>query len=380
MHSYSEKDSPFFVDPSVCSSSDNEAVSTAVLRAASDEADWLWGLVVREEVAIDPMATNLVWEKVGGGVTEDKTLWMFDVDGTLCSSNTSDTLHLTAVLWLEKHKPQKVALCTNQGGVGLRYWMEPRTNEGYDGFGHDRWPSLPTEDAVYGRLLDLADQVKAVTGGEVKVYFSFLYLSQKGNWSPVPAGQEANPVWSREWRKPNPGMLLRAIADYGVAPEDCAFVGDQESDQQAAEAAGVAFFDADKFFSVPVTIYYPTGWVADWLPPFRRIGLDLTATKRRLEDMLRREIAAYWRVGEVVCQKMDYGEDEFELSPEAAGVVAGDALASCISNLFINREWLVYESAEEHADALRGTRWLWANSLVDIYGIDAKEAWRLCHE
>lgn len=132
MHSYSEKDSPFFVDPSVCSSSDNEAVSTAVLRAASDEADWLWGLVVREEVAIDPMATNLVWEKVGGGVTEDKTLWMFDVDGTLCSSNTSDTLHLTAVLWLEKHKPQKVALCTNQGGVGLRYWMEPRTNEGYD--------------------------------------------------------------------------------------------------------------------------------------------------------------------------------------------------------------------------------------------------------
>ena len=306
-----------------------------------------------------------------------ETVYMFDVDGTLCLSNTSDALHPTAVLWLQKHKPQRVALCSNQGGVGLRYWMEPR--EGYEGFGHDTWPKLPTEEDVGKRLRGLAEQIEEITGGYVKWYASFAYQSGKGNWSPTPTGKEDSPAWSRGWRKPAAGMLLQAMADYWATAEECIFVGDQESDQKAAEAAGVTFFDADNLFSVPVTIYYPAGWVADWLPPFRRIGLDLTATQRRLENMLRREIASYWRVGEVTCQKMDYGEDEFELSPKAAGVIAGDALGNAISDLFINREWLVYESAAEHAEALRGTRWLFATSLVDVYGIDAKVAWSLCH-
>jgi D-glycero-D-manno-heptose 1,7-bisphosphate phosphatase len=40
-------------------------------------------------------------------------------------------------------------------------------------------------------------------------------------------------------RKPNPGMLLRALADFGVAPQDALLIGDRESDLGAATNAGV---------------------------------------------------------------------------------------------------------------------------------------------
>ncbi len=41
-------------------------------------------------------------------------------------------------------------------------------------------------------------------------------------------------------RKPNPGMLLRAIAEHGLDPARCLIVGDRESDLEAGRRAGVA--------------------------------------------------------------------------------------------------------------------------------------------
>lgn len=41
-------------------------------------------------------------------------------------------------------------------------------------------------------------------------------------------------------RKPNPGMLLRALADFAVRPSDAFLIGDQPSDLEAARRAGVA--------------------------------------------------------------------------------------------------------------------------------------------
>jgi D-glycero-D-manno-heptose 1,7-bisphosphate phosphatase len=40
-------------------------------------------------------------------------------------------------------------------------------------------------------------------------------------------------------RKPNPGMLLRALADFGVAPADAVMIGDKPSDMEAARRAGM---------------------------------------------------------------------------------------------------------------------------------------------
>ena len=42
-------------------------------------------------------------------------------------------------------------------------------------------------------------------------------------------------------RKPGPGMLLEAMARYGIAPTDSVMVGDQPTDVEAARRAGVPF-------------------------------------------------------------------------------------------------------------------------------------------
>ena len=40
-------------------------------------------------------------------------------------------------------------------------------------------------------------------------------------------------------RKPRPQMILQALDDYRVSPNDCLFIGDKISDMQAAEAAKI---------------------------------------------------------------------------------------------------------------------------------------------
>ena len=40
-------------------------------------------------------------------------------------------------------------------------------------------------------------------------------------------------------RKPNPGMILRGLADWSLAPEETVLVGDKASDVEAARRAGV---------------------------------------------------------------------------------------------------------------------------------------------
>ena len=49
-------------------------------------------------------------------------------------------------------------------------------------------------------------------------------------------------------RKPGPGMLSELMGLLDFKPDDVVFVGDMETDQQAAEAAGVEFVWAEKFF------------------------------------------------------------------------------------------------------------------------------------
>lgn len=43
-------------------------------------------------------------------------------------------------------------------------------------------------------------------------------------------------------RKPNPGMILRAIADHGIDPQKSFMIGDRPSDMEAARRAGMSGF------------------------------------------------------------------------------------------------------------------------------------------
>lgn len=49
------------------------------------------------------------------------------------------------------------------------------------------------------------------------------------------------------WRKPDPGMLLAACRHYGITPDRAIFIGDAETDAQAAEAVDMDFMTAALF-------------------------------------------------------------------------------------------------------------------------------------
>ena len=49
-------------------------------------------------------------------------------------------------------------------------------------------------------------------------------------------------------RKPNPGAILDALVRFDARPQDCLFIGDMESDRQAAASAQDPFYQAHKSF------------------------------------------------------------------------------------------------------------------------------------
>jgi len=51
-----------------------------------------------------------------------------------------------------------------------------------------------------------------------------------------------------ECRKPRPGMLINLMEANGFSPAETILIGDQESDRQAADAAGCQFVWASEFF------------------------------------------------------------------------------------------------------------------------------------
>jgi len=60
-------------------------------------------------------------------------------------------------------------------------------------------------------------------------------------------------------RKPNPGMILRAIADWDIDPARALLVGDKASDLEAARRAGVAgvLFDGGDLAQFMATVALP---------------------------------------------------------------------------------------------------------------------------
>lgn len=170
-------------------------------------------------------------------------LLVFDLDGTLAQSFSRKVLpgvkeFFDLLLRADCAPRPQLAIATNQGGVGMRHWMES------GGFGNPR--AYPTAGDIEQRLQHILAELGV--DGELRLYISYRYLTPQGEWTPVPEGQEANPRWQSDWRKPRPGMLLQAIADAGAAPHETLFVGDSDDDRQAAAQAGCAFAWAERFF------------------------------------------------------------------------------------------------------------------------------------
>ncbi|HKJ28495.1 MAG TPA: HAD-IIIA family hydrolase [Anaerolineales bacterium] len=112
----------------------------------------------------------------------------------------------------------KIALATNRGGVAFGY-------------------------NTLDQAVELAQEAAELCGiPDVPVYVCPYHARARG--------KRANLEFAREddCRKPNPGMLLQAMDEAGIIPEETIFVGDRESDRGAAENAGVRFFWAEDYF------------------------------------------------------------------------------------------------------------------------------------
>lgn len=167
-------------------------------------------------------------------------LIIFDVDGTLAEYKTGLILQGVAETIAALDPAIKLAIASNQGGVGLRYWMEANN------FGKPE--DYPTEYQAREHVGNVLEAIGIVD--RCNTYLSFAYRSKKtGEWNPMPAASETDlQSWEHSWRKPEAGMLLRAMSDFGVSPDETLFCGDWQEDEDAAKTAACAFQYADEFF------------------------------------------------------------------------------------------------------------------------------------
>jgi histidinol-phosphate phosphatase family protein len=108
----------------------------------------------------------------------------------------------------------RLVIITNQGGVAFGYLSEPQAH------------------AIHQSILDALP---------VQVDASYVCPHH-------PSGRIQQYAITCPNRKPAPGAILDALSRFEAPPSACLLVGDQETDRQAAEAAGVPFAWAWDFF------------------------------------------------------------------------------------------------------------------------------------
>lgn len=177
----------------------------------------------------------------------DPALIIFDVDGTLIDRGTGQLLpgRREFFLALAAEYPDgsgpHLALATNQGGVGLRHWMED------GGFGEPE--KYPDQAEAETRLNEVAETIGVLSGHWPAKYICFAYQARSGRWAPTPAGTDMDSRWNHDWRKPAPGMLLKAMLDVDINESLTLMVGNHVTDIQAGLAAGCTAAWAKDIFS-----------------------------------------------------------------------------------------------------------------------------------
>lgn len=300
-------------------------------------------------------------------------LIIFDLDGTLVHPFTSD-FEPGVLRWFKsKRSHPKIAIATNQGGIGLRHWREVVRAEGGD-IGDPNangWTQVSVEERVNG----IAQRLGATP------YMSFAYQSKKGHWSPTPSSVEGDPRWLQAWRKPQPGMLLQAMSDAGVTPSQTLMVGNSEDDRGAAAAAGITYQTMDEFFGAyrpQITIFYSPERTWAWLGD--AVGLDKAATMARYEAMLREAGRVYGHTVHIKTKAALTGETvritRADSDEHKRSVI--DFIGRHINDQWINREWIEFETPEQHVDALIAGEHVQQLVIAEItirsiYGSDAYE-------
>ena len=91
---------------------------------------------------------------------------------------------------------------------------------------------------------------------EVRLFHAQMSIEAKANGGKIdtfyicPHSPDLNGLPACSCRKPNPGMLVSAMQDFHVNPEECIFVGNSESDLEAAKKIGIEFVHVDREIDV----------------------------------------------------------------------------------------------------------------------------------
>lgn len=315
----------------------------------------------------------------------DYDLIIFSLDGTLCRYPGTDLMPGRKEFFERLPEGIRVAIATNQGGVGYRRWLETAKSD----FATEKMIArYPTQAGVEKRLLTVVGNIEPLIGRrEVAIYMCFAYQFKSGAWAPPPseAYLDGESLLDRRWRqnrrKPEPGMLLAAMKFADAIPERMLFVGNDDNDKEAARRAGCAYQDEEEFFrpyKVQLKLLYTADFVYGWLLPKERIGLDIFGTLSRFEKKVRAELGNWEHIGSVECRRVEEEGLAFRLEPRPDPRTE-QVMGRIILDLDINKHWLVYESPQAHARALWNTRAvnLRVTLSMDIegaYGIASKQA------
>jgi len=102
-----------------------------------------------------------------------------------------------------------VLIATNQSGIGRGYY---------------------SEEQMHGFHAEMRRQLAAEGARIDEIYFCPFHED---------AAEDRYRQADHPDRKPNPGMVLRALRDFGIDPKNALMIGDKPADVQAANGAGV---------------------------------------------------------------------------------------------------------------------------------------------
>ncbi|MGC9348736.1 MAG: HAD-IA family hydrolase [Anaerolineae bacterium] len=170
-------------------------------------------------------------------------LYIFDLDSTLVKLYDTEPLPgVHSGLDVLKREGHALAIATNQAGPAWR--MET---------GDEKFPEATSLGRRFREIAGLIPLLEKVPWF-VSLYDDRLSLDQRSYDTLVrdfefSGGRlELHISADPSWRKPRPGMLLAACRRYGLSIAQAVFVGDAETDAEAALAAGMGFIFEDEFF------------------------------------------------------------------------------------------------------------------------------------
>jgi predicted HAD superfamily phosphohydrolase YqeG len=289
-------------------------------------------------------------------------------------------------------KETKLAIATNKGNVGLYWWMVET------GWGTpDDSPQLPNEAET--QIETVRANAEEIAGREITVYKCFAFISSEGNIGPIPlVAQESMTSdqvpfeWDINNRKPEPGMLLRAMEDAQASPDETLFIGDRDTDEQAAMDAGCHFSHVDSIMPLykdNLTVVYNPNKLTDiYRTATQGNGPDLIipASFDSFESLVRYKADGYDAIGAVEFKRDYQWEKEAPSLSSEGDDIDPETLAGLQRKIFFivyELEWATFKSAEAHLAALEAAKLTpigqaWVNRQAIMFGRLAELRYAAC--